>query len=203
MLIALEGNIGSGKTTLFDKLKNDMIFFDKFYFAEEPLSEWEKIIDSNKKNILEYFYEDTAKYSTIFQLVAYLTRIQNFEQTNKSHTITERSLLTDKDVFSQMLFDDGKINEIEYKIYKKISTRISPIEKFYPDIIIYMDTDPEECLKRIKKRNRPGEKNISLEYLKSCDNYHQKMISKFEGKTIRVANLTYEEIKNIILNLLE
>lgn len=202
MLIALEGNIGSGKTTLFNKLKNDCIF-DNFYFADEPLADWEKITDSAGKNILEYFYSDSTKYSTIFQLTAYLTRVQNFEQSNKPHVITERSLLTDRDVFSQMLFDDGKINEIEYKIYKQISNRIAPFKKFYPDAIIYMDTDPDECMRRIIRRNRPGEENIPIEYLKSCDHYHQKMVDRFEGKIIRAANLPYEEIKNIISHLLD
>jgi len=203
MLISLEGNIGSGKTTLFEKLKNDVLFLNKFYFAEEPVSEWGKIIDSNNKNILEYFYEDSAKYSAIFQLTVYLTRVQTFEKNNKTNIITERSLLTDRDVFSQMLFDDAKMTEVEHQIYKKISDRIAPFKKFYPDVIIYVDTDPEECLRRIKKRNRSGEENISLEYLENCDNYHQQMISNFEGKVIRVTNLKYEEIKDIILGCVE
>jgi deoxyadenosine/deoxycytidine kinase len=74
-----------------------------------------------------------------------------------------------------MLYDSGKIEEIEYSIYLRWFDEFS---ENTIDGIIYIKTTPETCLERIKKRDRKGEENLSLEYLNDCHRYHEKWIGE-------------------------
>jgi deoxyadenosine/deoxycytidine kinase len=90
--------------------------------------------------------------------------------------ITERSLYTDKMVFAKMLYDSGKIEDVNYQIYLNWFDTFSgefPVHK-----VIYVKATPEKCYQRIAKRSREGEENIPLEYLTSCSLYHDNMLDK-------------------------
>jgi deoxyadenosine/deoxycytidine kinase len=89
--------------------------------------------------------------------------------------ITERSLNTDRYVFAKMLYDDKKIDEIQYQIYLKW------FEDFLEEIpkieIIYIRTSPHVAHERVKKRAREGESIIELEYLEYCHKYHENWLN--------------------------
>lgn len=110
-------------------------------------------------------------------MMAYISRLELLRkaiQENPSKIIiTERSLFTDKFVFAQMLYDDHKMEEIEYQIYNKwfhSFIDLAPLHK-----LIYLKTDPEISFKRIIKRNRDGENAIPFDYIKNCHSYHNHM----------------------------
>jgi deoxyadenosine/deoxycytidine kinase len=178
IIISIEGNIGSGKSTLVDYLKNN--YKDKnIIYLQEPVEEWNNIKDENNITILEKFYENQTKYSFAFQMMAYISRLdllrKSIENNPNSIIITERSLFTDKYVFAQMLYDSGKMEKIEYEIYNKwfkSMIDLAPLSK-----LIYLKTEPEVSFERIKKRNRDGENQIPFDYIKECNNYHNKMVS--------------------------
>jgi deoxycitidine kinase/deoxyguanosine kinase len=120
-IISIEGNIGSGKSTLFEKLKIHFANNKNIIFVREPVDIWESIQDENGTTILEKFYQDQIKYSFSFQIMAYISRINLLKETIKQNPgvtiITERSLYTDKMVFAKMLYDTHKIEYINYQIY--------------------------------------------------------------------------------------
>ena len=68
IIIAVEGNIGTGKSTLLTKLKNQ-IGSSKIIFCQEPIDEWTKIKNKNGETILNEFYNDPKKYSFSFQIM--------------------------------------------------------------------------------------------------------------------------------------
>ena len=177
-IISIEGNIGSGKSTLFEKLKIHFANNKNIIFVREPVDIWESIQDENGTTILEKFYQDQIKYSFSFQIMAYISRINLLKETIKEHPgvtiITERSLYTDKMVFAKMLYDTHKIEYINYQIYLNLFDTFK--NDFNVDNIIYIKTDPDVCYNRILKRARNGEKNISLDYLQLCDTYHNNMV---------------------------
>jgi deoxyadenosine/deoxycytidine kinase len=207
-IIPIEGNIGSGKSTLLKHLKdyvdkhNSMLLNNsnetkpqiqtntnctfklnrKIVFLKEPVDEWETIKDVNNKTMLEKFYADQEKYSFSFQMMAYISRLvymkEAIEQNPDAVIITERSLITDKEVFAKMLFDDKKIEDVNYQIYLKWFDAFA--KEFPINKVIYVKADPEICSTRIKKRHRNGEESISLEYLSKCHDYHENMIKKME-----------------------
>ena len=180
-IITIEGNIGSGKSTLLEYLKNELIISNqKVIFMKEPVDEWEDIKDSNGNTMLQKFYENQEKYSFPFQMMAYISRLKLLKETVEKYPnaiiISERSLYTDKYVFAKMLYETNKIENVCYQIYCKW---FDTFVKDYPIAgIIYVKTDPEICHDRVAKRSRVGESNIPLDYLVSCDTYHDDMLDK-------------------------
>ena len=121
-IYSIEGNIGSGKSTFIDILRKENKLKNSVYL-EEPVKVWETIKDKNGVTILEKFYGNQEKYSFSFQLMAYISRLSELKKKIKENPskiiFTERSILTDRNVFAKMLYDDKKIEEINYNIYLK------------------------------------------------------------------------------------
>jgi deoxyadenosine/deoxycytidine kinase len=177
-IISIDGNIGSGKSTLMGKLKTYFSNNTNVVFLKEPVDEWETITDENGTTILEKFYGDSTKYGFSFQIMAYISRLDVIRKEIKKNPnaifISERSLFTDKLVFAKMLFDSGNIELVNYKIYLKWFDTFA--EDFPVSKVIYVNTDPEICHERIIKRSRTGESNIPLDYLQNCHKYHNNML---------------------------
>jgi deoxycitidine kinase/deoxyguanosine kinase len=112
--------------------------------------------------------------------------------------ITERSLFTDKMVFAKMLYDTEKIEYINYQIY--LNWFDTFIEEFPVHKIIYVRARPETCHQRIEERNRNGENNIPIEYLKSCNEYHENMLDKNSPDCICECHLILDGENNIYKN---
>jgi deoxyadenosine/deoxycytidine kinase len=121
---------------------------------------------------------------------------QNYFKLPEYVIITERSLYTDKHVFAKMLHDQGKIEDVCYKIY------LSWFDEFAKDFPInysvYVNTEPEKCYERIHKRAREGEEVIPLAYLKDCHNYHEEFLD--ENKGINTSKLVLDGNVDIYKN---
>lgn len=206
-IISIEGNIGSGKTTIINALKHFCENNENYVFVSEPLNIWTTIKDLEGNSILKKFYDDQEKYSFPFQMMAYISRLSLLKQAVKENPnatiITERSLNTDKYVFAQMLYDDNKIEEVCMQIYTLW------FEQFVDDLkiasTIYVKTDPNICLQRINIRHRDGEESIPLTYLESCDKYHETMLYHLKKETILHinGNIEYDDDGLILKERLE
>jgi len=177
ILVSIEGNIGSGKSTLLEKCKN--IFGKKnIVFLQEPVGKWETIKDENGIAMIEKFYENQEKYGFSFQMMAFTTRLADIKRAFKENTnsiiISERSLYTDRYVFAQMLYDDKKIENVNFQIYLQCYEEF--IVDFPVEFIIYVKTNPLICHERIMKRARIGEDVIPIEYLTNCHKYHESFL---------------------------
>ena len=200
-IISIEGNIGSGKSTLLRYLNNVSSFREnthKWIFLQEPVDDWEKIRDNDGTTMLEKFYGNQEKYAFSFQIMAYISRLAKLkkavEENPQAIIVTERSLFTDKYVFAKMLYDDGKIEEVNYQIYQ---TWFNTFVEDYPiSGYIYVNTDPTVCCERVNKRSRDGEDTISLDYLKSCHEYHSQMMDIQDDVLTIQGNQEFEDEKN-------
>jgi len=190
-IVSIEGNIGSGKSTLMKYLKEYFKNNPYVMFLKEPVDECEKIKDNNGKTILEKFYGDQEKYSFSFQMMAYISRLNVLRQalksldplSNKKYIIiSERSLYTDKLVFAKMLYETGKMEDVNFQIYSTWFKTFS--EEFPVHRVIYVKTLPEICYQRISNRSRDGEENISLDYLTGCYKYHEDMMTFFSNNIV-------------------
>ena len=177
MIIYLEGNIGSGKSTLINFLQE--YIEEKNIDADvilEPVEEWMKTEDSNQKNILQHYYQDQKKFGFAFQINALLSRVKKVEEqiknSNKNVHFIERSIFTDKNVFLEANYQTGNITEIEYVIYHQWFDWILSNFKHQPSGIVYLNTSAEICNERINQRNRSGEEGIPLDYLVMLEKYH-------------------------------
>lgn len=177
-IISIEGNIGSGKSTLVEGLRQKYMSQGNICFLQEPVDEWACVRDGDGTTILEKYYGNQERYAFSFQMMAYISRLAQLKNAIKQGydvIITERCVYTDKMVFAQMLYDDKKIEEVEYQIYMKwFSEFIDDIPEFH---YVYVRTRPEVAHARVNKRSRTGEGNIPLDYLDKCHDYHEKWMS--------------------------
>ena len=112
-----------------------------------------------------------------FQIMALMSRVNQLNialKNNYDIIISERSLKADHEIFTRMLYDENKIEEIEYKLYLKLVDDF--ILNMPLEYVIYIHTNPEIAYERIISRNRKGE-NISQKYIKLCHEYHEKWIN--------------------------
>lgn len=219
-LITIEGNIGSGKSTLLKRLKEKYANNKNVVFIDEPLLEWQNMKDENDKNILENFYSDNKLYAFPFQIYAYITILNNLIEAYKKNVsaifISERGIVSTKEVFAKMLYDNKSIYPIMYKIYEENSKFINThIVKTMPKQIhnvIYVNTSASTCLERITKRSREGEESIMLEYLELCKKYHDNMIDKLKDDSVNILEMDgniddkkidYDNIFHFIDNILK
>jgi len=196
LIISIDGNIGSGKSTLFSYLQNYYQNDPSIGFLEEPVEQWNYIKDEKGTPILKNLYGNPSKYAFRFQMMAYISRLSLLRKkirTNKFNIIiTERSVNTDKNVFAKMLYDDKMIEHDEFSIYNMWFNEF--LENIKIQGIIYVSATPEICFERIKKRNRYGEENVPLEYLKKCHIYHESWISNELCETFTLNCNTNNEI---------
>jgi deoxyadenosine/deoxycytidine kinase len=176
-IFVLEGNISAGKTTLLEHIES--MNHPKIVVLKEPVDAWTSVRDKDGENILEKYYKDPKTYAFPFQILAFHTRLQSIKKAIEDNPIAdvilcERSLHADGHIFAKMLYDDGLIDEISYRIYQKMYE--DGISQFPLAGIIYLDVSPEICAERIVKRGRSGEEGIQLAYLKKCHNYHEEWL---------------------------
>jgi len=213
IIISIEGNIGVGKSTLLSKIKE--LSLKNSYDINclfEPVKQWEDVRDPiTNDNMITKYYLDPEKYAFPFQIMAYSTQVNQLLQAvsdlNASKIIlTERSLESNHEVFTKMLYNNNLMEDTLYQIYKmnadthKISYNDSP--NLNTDAYIYLKSSPETCLERIHKRDRSGETKITLDYLKDCHEYHEKWLNKISPQRCYVLDMdnpiNEDDIKRLI-----
>lgn len=175
----IEGNIGAGKT-VFLKMLRDYLNVQVVY---EPVEKWQHVL--NGQNLLDKFYADTNRWAYTFQTYAFVTRVmaQEAHALHNPHKIQvlERSVFSDRYCFAKNLYEQGKMNALEWKLYCEWFAWLVEGYVRKPDGFIYLQTSPETCFQRISKRNRSEESAIPLEYLKQLHDKHESWLIMKDG----------------------
>ena len=185
IIVALDGNIGSGKSTLLAALA---VQLPDVEVVVEPVAEWMILKNADGKSLLELFYEDKRRWAYTFQNFALLSRAKALadamSRTKKTVIITERSPLTDRFVFAEMLRSSGDLSELEWTLYLRW------YESFTKNIpvtgIIHLGTDVLRSADYIVRRGRAGEEAMSLDYLKALDLQHRIWLDETDLPVLRV-----------------
>ncbi len=169
----LEGNIGAGKTSLGNILKNS----NQFEFLEEPVDTWR---DGFAGNLFEMFYSDMPRWSFTFQIMAFTTRAKTWseilQKVQGDRVVLERSIYTDRNVFAKNLYAGGAMNDSEWQVYQQLWEFLASNYCEKPQKIIYLRTPAELCLERIKQRGRNEEQQMPLDYLKNLEDLHDEWL---------------------------
>lgn len=205
VIISIEGNIGCGKSTLIKELQKRVNA--NIIYLQEPVDIWTNISVDNI-SILDKFYEDPAKYAFSFQMMAYISRLSIINKAIKENPnaviISERCLLTDKNVFAKMLYDSNKIDPYSFQIYNLWFNEF--YDKLPKHKHVYLDSKPENIQQRIISRNRKGESNIDINYLQSCHKYHDEFLNNNDNVIMKIDMDSYINDKNkydVLVNELE
>lgn len=205
-IISIEGNIGAGKTTLFNHLQEENKD-ETIVFIREPVDIWESFKDRNGNSIISKFYENPRDYSLSFQMMAFSTRLKLLKNTIKNNPqaklfICERSLETDCEIFAKMLHDDGYLDDIMYKVYLECFKNAISL-KYHLSGVIYVNSNAILCLNRIIQRNREGESNISIEYLDKCHLFHKLWFAKSKFPVLEINSNFNQHIEYMIYRFLQ
>lgn len=196
IIISLDGNIGAGKSTLIMQISERL---PQVQVITEPVQTWTDYKTSDGSNLLELFYSDKNRWAYTFQNCAVITRALTIQESIAKYPemdvfITERSLLTDRNVFAEMLYNDGTMNEVEWKLYNKWYDTFSSFIQISG--IVYLTTDTTNSELRIRKRNRAGEESITHEYLHKLDEQHEKWLSQTTVPVLRISTDDHVSIED-------
>lgn len=163
-LIVVEGNIGAGKTTIIDAIEtlSGITLPGSVYVVREAVGVWENFMGNN---VIKQFYEEPEKYTAPFQSLIALTMffaISDALKQDVDYVIVERGLLSPFVFLGiQEEYLKEEVSTMIHRYYKHLVLPLLRDAK-----LIYLRCLPEQCLANIQKRQRPGEENIKLEYLK-------------------------------------
>lgn len=195
-IVVLAGNVGAGKSTFTKALSEELGYKSHF----------ESVSDNP---FLESFYKDQKRWSYHLQtyfLIHRFTALKNAENSGENY-IFDRSIYEDAEIFARNLFESGNMPELEFRPY---------IEMFYeligylrkPDLLIYIDTDVDTILSRIRRRGRQMELEVPMNYWEKLDRLYDNWISDYshspvytiDARTIDIKKKP-EQITNILNDL--
>lgn len=172
--IWLEGSIASGKSRLTTQLEQAL----GFRSFPEPVAD---------KGYLELFYADPRRYAFSFQIEMLRRRwdihrlaMLECKAGTSPGTLLDRGLPGDR-VFARMHYQAGNLHALEWQTYEALYSEFMSVPHLQPTVLIYLDVTPETSLHRIKKRNRPSEEQITLDYLSTLGEAYRRLLAEIES----------------------
>jgi len=190
--IAIEGNIGAGKSSLTQMMAKDFnakSIFERF--ADNPF--------------LPKFYEDAERYAFTLEMSFLADRYQQISEDLSQLDLFKDFIIADYDVFKSLIFSKITLQEDEFLLYRKLFYQVYKDIK-RPDLYIYLHQNTEKLKLNIKKRGREYERNLESEYL---DKIHLgyldfiKNTPQFKVKIIDISDRDFIENRHDYLWLLE
>lgn len=149
--IAIEGNIGAGKTTLASKIADDFnakTVFERF--ADNPF--------------LPKFYKDQNRFAFPLEMSFLADRYQQLSDDLAQFDLFKDFIVADYHIFKSLIFAKVTLQEDEYRLYKTLFDIIYK-EMPKPDLYVYLYQNTNRLLQNIKRRGRSYEQEIPSEYL--------------------------------------
>jgi deoxyadenosine/deoxycytidine kinase len=175
--IAVAGNIGSGKTTLTEKLA-------KHY-------NWEARFEDVENNpYLNDFYQDMPRWSFNLQIYFLNSRLRQLVEIQEGSTIViqDRTIYEDAHIFAPNLHEMGLMSTRDFENYisffRTISKKVNA-----PDLLIYLKASLGTLVGQIERRGRAYEDNIRLDYLKQLNQYYDNWIDNYKEGPLLIINV--------------
>lgn len=184
MHLAVSGNIGSGKTTLTEKLAKHYGWKAEF-----------EAVDNNP--YLPDFYEDMKRWAFHLQVYFLNSRYNQIRkiQESQDNTIQDRTIYEDAYIFAANLYKSKLLTERDYWNYRSLFDSMIQHVKA-PDLLIYLKADIPKLVGQIEKRGRTYETAMRIDYLKNLNQHYEDWIAGYkEGKLliIEVNDLDFVE----------
>ena len=192
--IVIEGNIGTGKTSLATKIAeqyNTRLILERF--ADNPF--------------LPLFYENSQRYAFPLELSFLADRYQHLIDELAPQELFRQQTISDYILSKSLIFANITLKDDEYQLYQRLFHIINPhLPK--PDLLVYLHKDVSNLKTNIRKRGRDYEQNIADDYLFSLEKGYWEFFKQQTGIRILVLDtnevdfvgnsVDYQEILNLI-----
>ncbi|MEN1785650.1 MAG: 2-amino-4-hydroxy-6-hydroxymethyldihydropteridine diphosphokinase [Bacteroidota bacterium] len=149
--LAIEGNIGAGKTSLAKKIAEDFnakLVLERY--ADNPF--------------LPKFYEDQSRYAFSLEMSFLADRYQQFMDDTSQFDLFKSFMVSDYDIFKSLIFAQVTLQKDEFELYRKVfNFMYKEVRK--PGLYVYLNQNTEQLVRNIKNRGRTYEQGIAPAYL--------------------------------------
>lgn len=173
--IAVEGNIGAGKTTFATKLaaeQNRRLILEAF--ADNPF--------------LPPFYEDPERFGLPVELFFMAERHKQLTAELARADLFSNGIVADYIFPKTLLFARNTLSEEEFRLFSRI---FKTMDAGFPDpdLIVYLHRPLEVLKTNIKNRGRSYEQDIQDDYLVSVDAAYQNYFKAQRESPVLVVHL--------------
>ena len=192
--VCIEGNIGSGKTSLVNKLGQEL-------GAKKLLEQF------SDNPFLPLFYQDPERYAFSVELFFMTERYKQLQNNFAQPDLFNNYMITDFIFTKSLLFARKNLIPEEYKLYQML---FSVLTKNFPEpnLLVYLHRDPKYLIENIKLRNRTYEQNIKEDYLIKIQNSYFEYLRNITSFPVLILDIKdmdfikdenhYETIKFLI-----
>ena len=181
--IVVEGNIGTGKTSLASRLAEDhnaKLVLERF--ADNPF--------------LPLFYEQPQRYAFPLELSFLADRYQQLNDELSPRELFHQQTISDYLLSKSLIFANITLKNDENQLYQRLFHIINPhLPK--PDILLYLHKDVKQLRKNIQSRGREYEQNISDEYLENLEKGYWEFFKQQGGFPIVVIDTNNVDFVNV------
>ena len=149
--IAIEGNIGAGKTSLAKKIAidfNSKLILERF--ADNPF--------------LPKFYKDPERYAFTLEMSFLSERYQQISEDLSQLNMFNELIVSDYDIHKSLIFSKVNLNQDEFSLYRKLFYDMYK-QTLKPDLFVFLNQEIPRLQKNINRRGRDYENEITDEYL--------------------------------------
>ncbi|MBE7653761.1 2-amino-4-hydroxy-6-hydroxymethyldihydropteridine diphosphokinase [Tenacibaculum finnmarkense genomovar finnmarkense] len=180
--IAIEGNIGAGKTSLSTMMAhnfNSKLVLERF--ADNPF--------------LPKFYQDKERYAFPLEMSFLADRHQQLTDDLAQFNGFKNCIISDYYMFKSLIFAQVTLPKEEYTLYQKMFDLLyKEVKK--PDLYVYLYQNTERLLENIKNRGRAYEQNIAATYLQKIEDGYSNFIKKVPELNILVIDVSELDFVN-------
>lgn len=178
--LAIEGVIGVGKTSLVHRLH-----------AERGGRRFLEMVEENPF-LVGGFYQDMESYAFDTELFFLLARFRQQRDVADALRRSRESVLTDYLFAKNRIFAELTLGGEDYAIWRRLYDALAP-EIVPPDLVVYLRSDTDALVDRIRTRNRPFERDLTRDYIVRLNEAYDEFFSAYEGPllTIDVTRLDF------------
>ncbi|MBT8245035.1 MAG: 2-amino-4-hydroxy-6-hydroxymethyldihydropteridine diphosphokinase [Winogradskyella sp.] len=181
--IAIEGNIGAGKTSLANKISNDFnakLILERF--ADNPF--------------LPKFYKEPERYAFTLEMSFLADRYQQISDDLSQLDLFKDFMVSDYDVNKSLIFSKVTLPEDEFRLYLKLFYQVyKDIAK--PDLYVYLYQNTERLQANIKQRGRKYESDIKDEYLEKLNSRYLEFLKSQTDLNVKIIDISDRDfVKN-------
>lgn len=181
--IAIEGNIGAGKTSLATKIAQDFnakLILERF--ADNPF--------------LPKFYKQPERYAFTLEMSFLADRYQQISDDLSQLDLFKDFMVSDYDVHKSLVFSKVTLPEDEFRLYRKLFYQVYK-DIARPDLYVYLYQNTERLQANIKKRGRKYEKEIQDEYLEKINSGYLEFLKSQTDLNIKIIDVSEKDfVKN-------